>query len=92
MKNERSLRVYFWRLLPVMGVVLVLASCGGSDDGTPPLATPVNQPPASASASTDGFIAFLKTVVVTMPETTEPLDVATFVAPVADLAQPDPSI
>jgi len=74
--------------------LLSLASCGGSDDGMAPVVAPVasNTPPASASQSVDGFIAFLKTVVPTMPETTSPLDVSAFVAPVSDTGLPDPSI
>ena len=77
-----------------IAVTVLLASCGGSDDGAPPPAPPPvvsNTPPASASASSDGFIAYLKTVVPTKPETTDPLDVATFVAPKSE-GDPDPSI
>ncbi len=78
----------------VLASLAALASCGGSDDGAPAVATPVasNTPPASASANVDGFIAFLKTLVPTMPESTGPLDVSAFVAPVSDTALPDPSI
>ena len=73
-------------------MLTVLASCGGSgsDNGNPtPTPPPVsNTPPASAGASVDGFIAFLKTVVPTFPENTETLDVVTFVAPVSDNTEP----
>jgi len=70
-----------------------LASCGGSDDnGIPPVATTSNTPPASASASVGGFIAYLKLLVVTMPDTTTPLDVSAFVAPTDDTGPFDPSI
>ncbi len=82
--------------LGIAGLVIVttLASCGGgNDDGGPAPVTPVsNTPPASASASVGGFIAYLKTLVVTMPETTEPLDVATFVAPTDDTGPFDTTI
>ena len=84
--------------LAVAGLALAttLAACGGSDDAdnTPPPAPPVvsNTPPASASASSAGFIAYLKTLVVTMPETTAPLDVASFVAPTDDTGPFDPTI
>lgn len=90
---RRSSHDRSWRL-PVLGLALLLASCGGNDDGAPVPVTPVdsNQPPASASATSDGFIAFLKTVVVTMPETTTPLDVTNFVAPTSDTALPDTTI
>ena len=85
------------RLGAAIAVTVLLASCGGSDDGTPapvtPPTTPVssNTPPASASATSDGFIAYLKTIVPTKPDTTDPLDVATFVAPTST-GDPDPSI
>ncbi len=74
--------------------LVTLASCGGHDDGGPtPVVTPVsNTPPASASANVDGFIAFLKTLVPTRPETTEPLDVTGFTAPTTETGDPDPSI
>ncbi len=77
-----------------LAVVTTLASCGGSDDGTPPAMTPVatNTPPASASVSVGGFIAYLKTLVVTAPETIEPLDVTNFVAPTDDTGPFDPTI
>jgi len=76
---------------------VTLASCGGGDDddnGNTPVTPPVtsNQPPASASQSVDGFIAFLKTVVPTKPETSEPLDVTGFVAPTNETGEPDPAV
>ena len=89
------------RILFVGSALLVttaLASCGGGDDDggepspAPPPVAVSNQPPASASQSSDGFIAYLKTLVVTSPEATQPLDVAAFVAPVNDTGVPDPTI
>ena len=80
----------------VAATVMLLASCGGNDDNgmaavtQPPVAS--NTPPDSASADIPGFIAFLKTLVPTQPETTQPLDVTMFVAPMSDTAVPDPSI
>lgn len=92
--NRTGRRRAAWHILPAVGMALLLASCGGSDDGSPTPVTAVdaNQPPASASASSDGFIAFLKTIVGTTPETTLPLDVTTFVAPTTETALPDPAI
>ena len=88
-------RLRLTRLAVGLAVATTLASCGGSDDAdnTPP-APPAasNTPPASASASSSGFIAYLKTLVVTMPATSEPLDVASFVAPTDDTGPFDPSI
>ncbi len=79
-----------------VGAAVVLASCGGGNDDNngnnnpPPPAS--NQPPASASASVDGFIAYLKTLVVQFPETGEPLDLTNFTAPTSDTTEPDPSV
>ena len=77
-------------VLGAAAVLTILASCGGSSDNGNPTPTPPvsNTPPASAGTSVDGFIAFLKTVVPTFPENTEPLDVVTFVAPVSDNTEP----
>jgi len=82
--------------LALCGVALaIVASCGGSggDNGNgngPPAAS--NSPPDSASASVQGLIDYLKILVVTMPNTTEPLNVDAFVAPTTDTAEPDLSI
>lgn len=81
--------------LAALLLVTGLAACGGSDDNAndnagPPVAS--NTPPASASTDAAGFIAYLKVLVPTRPETTEPLDVAAFVAPVDDTAEPDSTI
>ncbi len=77
-----------------VAAAVVLASCGGSDDRTPPVVTPPvsNQPPASASQTVDGFIAFLKTIVPTRPETSEPLDVTGFIAPTTENGDPDTAV
>jgi hypothetical protein len=79
----------------VVGAASALASCGGSDhndNNAPPTSVDFNVPPASASASVSGFIAFVKGVVATTPDTLAPLDVASFVAPTSDTTEPDPTI
>ncbi|MGI9025259.1 MAG: hypothetical protein ACR2GP_06710 [Burkholderiaceae bacterium] len=77
-------------------MLVALASCGGGhDDGNnpPPAPQPAsNTPPASASASVQEFIDYLKILVATMQDTVEPLDVNAFVAPVSDTADPDPGV
>lgn len=83
--------------LGLVGMVAAaaLASCGGgNDNGGPPPAPPPasNLPPPSASGSVDGFIAYLKTLVVTKQDTVEPLDVTGFTAPTSDTTEPDPSV
>ena len=72
-----------------------LASCGGHDDGTAPVpvvAVVSNTPPASASANIAGFIAYVKIVISTSPDNTQPIDLTGFVAPADDTAAFDPSI
>ena len=76
-------------------MVITLASCGGGrDDGNPPATPPpvATVPPASASASAQGFIDYLKTLIVTMQNTVEPFDVNSFIAPTSDTTEPDPGV
>ncbi len=77
-----------------LAVVALVASCGGNDDGGGSSAPPAtsNTPPASASASVDGFIAYLKGLVATMQDTVEPLNVDGFTAPTSDTTEPDPTV
>ena len=77
-----------------LAALLLLASCGGSDDGNPPVVTaPVsNTPPASASADVGGFIAYVKTVVASSSDTSSPIDLTGFVAPTDDTGPFDTTI
>ena len=78
-----------------LAVVVTLASCGGgNDDGSPPTATlpPSNVPPTSASATPQGFIDYLKGVILTSSDSGQPIDVSTFVAPTDDTGPFDTSI
>lgn len=78
-----------------VAMVLALASCGGGhDDGNPPPAPPPvsNEPPPSASQSVAGLIAYLTTLVATMLDTVEPLDLTNFTPQVSDTTEPDPSV
>ena len=59
----------------------VLAACGGGDDEDTPAATA--QVPASASASSMGFVDYLKLLVAASADTLEPVDVSA-VTPQAD--------
>ncbi len=82
--------------LAIAGLALAttLASCGGTDNGSPPTVTaPVsNTPPPSASASVAGFIAYVKTIVASSSDTGAPVDLTGFVAPTDDTGSPDLSI
>lgn len=70
----------------VLGAALVLAGCGGGNDDNPPAAT--DEVPASASASVDGFIAYLKELVVASADTLEPVDVSAVVPPTDEGSEP----
>ncbi len=82
--------------LAIAGLALAttLASCGGNDNGGPPPVTPPvsNTPPASASASVLGFIAYVKTIVASSSDSGAPVDLTGFVAPTDDSGSPDLTI
>lgn len=63
---------------------LVLVACGGSDD--PPSVT--SQVPASASESIDGFVAYLKALVVSDADSLEPVDISATTPPADDMSPP----
>lgn len=95
--NSKTRRARVVSIALAGAAAIGLASCGGGNDNNdngnnnpPPPAS--NTPPASASADVAGFIAFLKTLVVQFPETTEPLDLTNFTAPTSDTTEPDPSV
>jgi hypothetical protein len=74
-------------LLLIVGAAVLLAACGGGDDNPPP---PTEQVPASASASTGGFIAYLKALVVAMADTLEPVDTSAVTPQTDDTIEPTP--
>ena len=69
---------------------VALAACGGGDDAAAPPATA--QVPASASASIDGFISYLKDLVASSADLLDPVDVSGVTPPTDDTSAPDPSI
>ncbi len=65
-----------------------LAGCGGGGgDHTPPATESV---PASASASPDGFIGYLKALVASAADMLEPVDVSAVTPPADDTGEPTP--
>ncbi len=72
--------------------LLALTACGGgggggsanNGNGAPSLTT--------AATSVEGLQAYMKVAVTSSSETSEPIDVSTFVAPTSDTTEPDPSI
>ncbi len=74
--------------LAALAVAAVVAACGGNDFQTPPASTSV---PASASASVNGFIAYLKELVATVAsfaDTLEPVDTSMVTGPTDDTGDP----
>jgi len=64
-----------------------LAGCGGGGDHTPPATESV---PASASASTGGFVGYLMALVASAAYTLEPVDVSAVNPPADDASEPTP--
>ena len=71
-------------LILAFGAAAVLTACGGGDD--PPPAT--EAVPASASSSVDGFVNYLRELVVASADTLEPVDVSNVTPPTDDSAEP----
>lgn len=69
-----------------LGVAAALAGCGGGGHDNPPPAT--ESVPASASASSAGFIGYLRALVVAAAEMLEPVDVSALVPPADDAGEP----
>jgi hypothetical protein len=86
MKSRRNL--YLRLVLGSLATAGLLAACGGDDFQNPPA---TSQVPASASASIDGFIAYLKQLVATDPtvaDTLEPVDTSMVTPPVDETSEP----
>jgi hypothetical protein len=69
----------------------LVAACGGSDFVNPPAPPPTSEVPASASASIDGFIAYLVALVAIPSSTTdvlEPVDTSMVTPPTDETSEP----
>ena len=64
----------------------LVAACGGNNNNNDPPAT--SEVPASASQSIDGFIAYLKRLVVSSAETLEPVDTSMVTPPSDEASEP----
>lgn len=64
----------------------LLAACGSGSSSPPAAVTEVV--PASASATVDGYVGYLKLLVVAMADTREPVDVSQVMPPTTDTAEP----
>ena len=63
----------------------LLAACGGNDYQVVPA---TSQIPASASASTDGFISYLQRLVASAADMLEPVDTSMVTAPTDETSEP----
>ncbi|MEP7302293.1 MAG: hypothetical protein ABI699_12260 [Caldimonas sp.] len=73
-----------------VAAAIVVSACGGNDfQAAPPVVPPVtSEVPASASASIDGFIAYLKALVVAAADMLEPVDTSMVTGPVDEVSEP----
>ena len=62
----------------------LVAACGGNNNDPPA----TSEVPASASQSIDGFIAYLKRLVVSSAETLEPVDTSMVTPPSDEASEP----
>ncbi len=73
--------------LAALTAAALVAACGGHDfDSTPPPAT--SEVPASASASVDGFIGYLKLLAVSVADMLEPVDTSMVTGPTDETSEP----
>ena len=71
--------------LAALAAAMLLAACGGGGHDDPPATSEV---PASASASVDGFIDYLKKLVASSADTLEPVDTAAVTGPTDETSEP----
>jgi hypothetical protein len=81
----------FKPLFVALCAATMLTACGGGGDDAPPPTVPATaEVPGSASASTDGLIAYLKELVASAADMLEPVDVAAVTPPGSEAAEPTP--
>ena len=74
-------------MVAALSAAAFVAACGGGGDNTPPATSEV---PASASASVDGFVDYLKKLVASAADMLEPVDVAAVAGPTDETSEPKP--
>jgi len=73
--------------LAALSAAALVAACGGGGDNSPPATSEV---PASASASVDGFVDYLKKLVASAADMLEPVDAAAVAGPTDETSEPKP--
>ena len=74
-------------MVAALSAAAFVAACGGGGDNTPPATSEV---PASASASVDGFVDYLKKLVASAADMLEPVDTAAVAGPTEETSEPKP--
>jgi hypothetical protein len=74
--------------LAALGVAVLLAACGGDNNNSNSTPAATSQVPASASQSIDGFIAYLKLLVVSAADMLEPVDTSMVTGPKDETSEP----
>jgi hypothetical protein len=72
-------------LLLIAAAGALLVACGGGSDA-PPAA--IDAVPDSASASPEGMVAYLGELAKALPDEREPLDIAAWMPPASETAEP----
>ena len=72
--------------LAALVAAALLAACGGGGGHDEPPAT--SEVPASASASVNGFVDYLKKLVASAADTLEPVDTAAVTGPTDETSEP----
>ena len=79
-------RMNGWRgALAGLAAMALVSACGGDDFRSAPATSEV---PDSASQSIDGFIAYLRELVVASAETLEPVDTSGVTGPTDETSEP----
>jgi uncharacterized lipoprotein YbaY len=83
-------RILRWAIATALGASLAACgSSGGDDDSPPPQPTAVTtEVPQSAQDSVPGLVAYVKQLVASSSETSEPVLIGTAVLPVDDTGEP----
>ncbi len=71
--------------LAALSAAALVAACGGGGNDSPP---PTSEVPASASASVNGFVDYLKKLVASAADMLEPVDTAAVVGPTDESSEP----
>jgi hypothetical protein len=83
-----QLRVSRWGIVAAVVAAGLLAGCFGGDDDNNSTPAVTSQVPASASASSAGFIAYLEALVVSDADMLEPVDTSSVTPPTDDTSEP----